>query len=897
MSYPVIIAISITYLAVLFITAYFTQNSKRLNFLFKDNSFIYAMSLVVYCTAWTFFGSVGRAASTGLGFLGVYLGPILLAPTWIFTLKKVIRISKYLRITSIADFVSSRYGKSTTFGILVSILGLIIVIPYISIQLKALEYAVSILHTGNTTLAHNSNVFTSPALWFAISFAIFAIIFGTSKMDPSEKHPGVVNVMALESLIKLFSFLIASLVIIYGVYNGIGDIFNQAYAKLEMSSITILQKDGLDYSTWLMVLLLSAFAFLFLPRQFHIAVVENNSVSHLKNASWITPLYLFLISLFVLPVAIAGKLMFGDSVEPDMYLLTLTMEYKWVGVLVLIGGLAAASGMIIISAISVSIMTSNNIFLPLLLKIEKQYKYFLSDLNTRLLQIRRVIIFLVLILSFGFYKGFSINYSIVSVGLISFAGIAQIAPAVILGLYWKNSTAKGALAGFCIGVLIWGYTLPIANLADLGILNPTIIENGPWGISWLNPTSLLGIKDFQPIVHGSMWSVLMNTITLIVVSLYTKRSALEVVQSDIFINPEKYYKSENPRKSIIVRQANFQEFKAVLISILGSKKLNWLLDGYFKSHGIQTEPEIADSELITYVEAHLAGAIGTSSANIVLNHLVEQQPVRASELISILDETYQVYEYSQLLQSKSDELLKTTEELKNANQQLQKIDQLKNEFISNVTHELRTPITSIRSLSAILQKYDVSDDEKKKFLSIINEESERISALVNQVLDLRKSEITNEIELDEVDLCSLIQTTIYGFDEMKGNRKIIMNCRELRIETDRKLLKQVLINLISNAIKFTSDENGIIEIDVDLNLYVEIQVKDNGIGISKEEQAFVFERFYQVKQENDTKTQGSGLGLAICKTHIENLGGKITMKSQLGQGTTFTIQLNTKIIK
>ena len=897
MSYFEIVCYSTIYLLLLFFIAYLSEKNRKVSQWFKNSAWVYALSLGIYCTAWTFFGSIGRASTTGLGYIGVYLGPTLLAPLWLYFLKKIIRISKYLRITSVADFVSSRYGKSTRLGVLVSLVCVLIVFPYISIQLKALQFCVSLLHegiSGGNNIVVNPHFYLDPAFLFGLAFTLFAIIFGTAKLDPSEKHPGIVNVMAAASIIKLICFILAALVIVYGVFNGLADIFKQASEKLEMRTLAKIGEEGQSYNSWFWILILSSFAFLFLPRQFHMAVVENNSVNHLKRASWVMPLYLFLISLFVIPIALGGKLLLGDSVEADTYLLSipLSQEIPILPMVVFIGGLSAISGMIIVSVISVSIMISNNIFLPLMLKVKKQFKYFLDDLNTRILQLRKVIIVLVMLMSYAFYRGFTINYSLVSVGLITFAGIGQLAPMILLGLYWKYSNEKGAIIGFLAGVLIWAYTLPIANLAELGVIDKSFLEQGLLQISWLRPRALFGVEGMSHIAHGSFWSLFINTFLLVGISLSTRRSSVEIAQSDIFINPGKYYKSTRPKTHVLIREANYGELKKTLTIILGPNKSKNILSNYFNKRNIQKEPESADSELIAYIEKFLAGSIGTASANIVLNHIVNQEPVDNNEILSILDQTFQVYEYSLKLEKKSAELAKKSVELEQANEKLKQLDQLKNEFISNVTHELRTPITSIRSIADMLMRYEVTPEEKEQFLRVIHEESERISSLVNQVLDLRKIKDKPELLIETFDLKDIIEDLILGFENLAEGRSLMIVGDRISIENDKNKLKQVLLNLVSNAIKFTDPKQGEIRISWEkYNEGVQIEIKDNGIGIDIKEKDQIFERFYQASSKKELKTMGSGLGLAIVKSYVEAMGGKIDVKTKKDQGSTFKIIL------
>lgn len=897
MTYNTILIIACAYLLFTFLAAFLTQKWPLLQRLMSENSLVYALSLTVYCSAWTFYGSVGRAATTGLGFIGVYLGPTLLAPMWLFMLKKIIRISNYLRITSIADFISSRYGKSAKLGALVSIVCIFIIIPYISIQLKALEFSFYLLQDGNFakgTSGQGAAFYFDPSIVFVVIFAAFAIVFGTTNLDPSEKHPGLVNVIAFEAIIKLVCFLIGALAIVYFIFNGIGDIFTKAQSKLNLNALSVVGNGSSSYQSWVIISLLSAMAFLFLPRQFHMAVVENNSVRHIKKATWLTPLYLFAISLFVLPIAFAGTILFDASIEPDTYLLSIPLQQGLSGIalVVFIGGLAATSGMIIVSMISLSIMISNNIFLPFLLRIKKQYTYFLSDLNGRLMQLRRVLIVAVMLLSYGFYKFFSINYSIVSIGLISFAGIAQLAPAIFFGMYWKWATEKGAFAGFSVGIILWFFTMPLTNLAELGILDSSLLTEGLFGLSFLKPTALFGLGGMDVVSHGTFWSLTANCFVLITVSLNSKRSPLEISQSDIFLNPEKYYKSENPRAYVFERRADFEELHRVLKAILGEKKVKEVMLQYYGGNVLSNFPIYADSGFINLVESHLSGSIGAASAKILLNHVVDQKPIDPEELISLLDETYHVYEYSQLLEKKSKELSDTTQELKEANKQLKELDDLKNIFISNVTHELRTPITSIRSLAAILGKYDVEEEEKAKFLKIIDDESERVSKLIDQVLDLRRMEAKPSLVKSAFQIDELIRKIVSGFEEVKHQRAINMQLEPLKIYTDREKLQQILINVIANAIKFTDYSAGKIDIKAFASKNkVFVEVADNGIGIDEKHQKKVFERFYQVNSQGENKHKGSGLGLAICKSYANAMGIDLKLKSKIGEGTLISLEI------
>ncbi|MEZ4919059.1 MAG: hypothetical protein R2792_08110 [Saprospiraceae bacterium] len=442
MSPAFIIVISISYVGILFGIAFFTEKRSRTGRSLVNNPYIYSLSLAVYCTAWTFFGSVGKAANSGIDFLPIYLGPSIAAILWWFVLRKMIFISKSQRITSIADFISSRYGKSIFLGAMATVIAIFCVIPYISIQLKAvaISYDILIRPDGHAWSAEQFKAlpFYLDSSWYiAILLAIFTILFGTRNLDPNERHEGLVAAVAFESVLKLVAFFTIGLFVTYGMFNGFGDLFSKALEHPEISKVFSLQTGGIDGWYWFWLTLLSMFAILFLPRQFHIAVVENTNPNFVKKAAWVFPLYLLLINLFVLPIAVGGMLKLGPSANPDMFVLSLPLSegHHVLAFFVALGGFSASTGMVIVAVTALSIMISNNIVMPMLLRSATIQDNNVSNLFQRLLGIRRVSVVMVLILSYGYFKFVSSKYTLVSIGLISFAGVAQFAPVVLGGIF------------------------------------------------------------------------------------------------------------------------------------------------------------------------------------------------------------------------------------------------------------------------------------------------------------------------------------------------------------------------------------------------------------------------------------------------------------------------------
>lgn len=902
MSKVLIISITLIYLALLFGVAYYVDRKGGKQKSWTNSPFIYALSLAVYCTAWTFFGSVGRSASSGAGFLPIYLGPTILAPVWIIVLRKIVVICKKQRITSIADFISSRYGKSTFLGILAVIIAVFGVIPYISIQLKAISSSLDLLMSTDPLLlnAHaHLPFYEDSAFYVTILLALFAILFGTRHLDPNERHAGLIAAVAFESIFKLLAFLAVGLFVVYGLFDGFRDLFAQAVEREDIAQLFTFE-GGIDGTQWFWLTLVSMFAFLLLPRQFHVAVVENDNPGNIQTASWLVPLYLLLINLFVIPIAIAGNLLLQEQgIEPDTYVLNLPLLAGQEGLafLAALGGFSAATSMVIVATVALSIMISNNLLLPLVINAElvDETK---AELPGRLLGIRRVSIICVLLLSYSYFKFVGEGYSLVSIGLISFLAVAQFAPPVIAGLYWKKANRKGAIGGLIIGFLIWAFTLPFPTLIDAGLFSSDILEYGIGGINGLKPQSLLGLDHLDQFSHAAFWSLSLNTLALIGISLYTKTNATEIQQADLFVNIYKYQEQQEDY-SLIQRQASIDDIKMVLARFLGIKKARILLRKFESNRNLDlSRLETAPSELINFTETQLTGALGAASSKLILASIAKTDAISLEEMLTALEQTQEILQYSRALEKKGQELEKLTKELRSANQQLQELDQMKAEFISTVTHELRTPITSIKAFAKILaENPDLPNDRKNEFLNVLVSESERIARLINQVLDLEKIQATDQdLSFEAIDFIQLLEHTATTFSQQiseKGiNYSFVSETKEMTIMGNKDRLTQVLVNLWSNTLKFTDPKEGQIQIELhEKNKTLELIFRNNGKTIPPEKQDTIFDRFTQVQDSNLGKPQGSGLGLYICRHILEQHHGSVNLTAHPEWATSFLVRL------
>ncbi len=525
-----VLGASFAYLLLLFVVAWWADGRAAAGRSVIGNAWVYALSMAVYCTAWTYFGSVGRAASGGVWFLPIYLGPMLAMVLAWSVLRKMIRISRTYRITSIADFVASRYGKSPLLAGLVTLITVVGIVPYIALQLKAIASGYAVLTTELGTPLTRADWWRDGTFYMALALAGFTMVFGTRHLDGTERHEGMVAAVAFESVVKLLAFLAVGVFVTWGLFSGPADIFARAMAVPELKALLALSAPGrpFEYEQWFALTVLSMLSVVFLPRQFQVMVVENVDERHLKRAAWVFPAYLLAINVFVLPIALGGLLYFGrGAVNADTFVLSLPLAagQNMLALAVFVGGLSAATGMVIVEAIAVSTMVCNDLVMPLLLRFSRVARR--GDLTGLLLGIRRAAIVGVLLLGYLYFHLAGEAYALVSIGLISFAAVAQFAPALLGGMYWKGGTREGALAGLLGGFALWAYTLMLPSIAKSGWWATDFVAQGPFGLALLRPEHLLGLTGLDSLTHSLFWSLLANVGLYVGVSLARTPSAHE----------------------------------------------------------------------------------------------------------------------------------------------------------------------------------------------------------------------------------------------------------------------------------------------------------------------------------------------------------------------------------
>ncbi|WP_332034071.1 sodium:proline symporter, partial [Kaistella sp.] len=619
MSSPLLFFLVILYLGLLFFIAFWAEKKKS-NF-WINNPYIYSLSLAVYCSAWTYYGSIGVASNQGLEYLAIYIGPVIIIPAWIYINSKIIRISRVHKISSIADFISLRYGNSRSLGALVAIVCMLAVIPYIGLQIKAISDTFHLItHTD-----YSDNIFLDTATYVVLIIAVFSAYYGTKYVDASEKRLGIISAVAVESFLKLIFFIILGIFVVYGVFNGFDDIYKKASELPDFTQKNTF--NGLEAGfNWFLMCMLSMTAIFLLPRQFHTTIVENRTEKHLKTAIWLFPLYLLLMNIFVFPIAWGGKIIFyGENVNPEFYSILIPQKFgnMLIAGMVFLGGLSASISMIIISSISLSVMLSNNIIIPYgwlnSLKTETEYAN-----NRTIVNIRKFSIFSLIILGFVFYKYLISSATLFSVGLTAFVLIAQLAPAFFGAIFWRRGSYAGAVTGIIAGVLICYFNLILPNYFETTYQNSAVFN-------------FFKLAYLSPVASAFFWSLLVNGGLFMIISSLVAGNYRERNFAELYVDINDYI--QNHENAYIWKgTANISDIRKILTRFLGEKKTRQALKIFNLKYNISDENDSADSRFIKFSENLLSGRIGTASAKILIEGVTKEDKITLPEVLKILEE-------------------------------------------------------------------------------------------------------------------------------------------------------------------------------------------------------------------------------------------------------------------
>lgn len=1001
--------VAVIYVLLLFVVASYGDRRLAGDQNKRSRPNIYAFSLAIYCTTWTFFGSVGLAATSGINFLAIYVGPILVVTFGFPLMRRIIKLSKEERITSVADFLGSRYGKNIKVAAVAAIIAVIGTVPYIALQLKAISGSVdTLLISFDNGFPSGAAPFGDISIFVALALILFAILFGTRHADATEHQHGLMLAIAMESVIKLIAFLCIGAFVTWVMFDGVQDLFSQA---VENSNVRKIIDKGFDVSNFLILTFLSLSVFLLLPRQFHVAVVENNSIKELERARWLFPLYLVAINLFVIPIAVAGTLRFGVAANADDFVLLLPLleEQRVLGLLVFIGGLSAGTAMVIVASVALAIMISNDLALPLILRSRaKRGQYEPENMEGNILNIRRTAIFAVLLMAYVYYKAADNSAALASIGLVSFAAIAQLAPAFFGGLFWRIANARGAIWGMTTGFFVWAYCLLLPTL--LSPENSFVVE-GLFGFTFLKPEALFG-TSLSPIANGVIWSLFFNSIAFVIGSYSREADPQERMQASLFVA---YH-------APVARYTNFEksnvkvsQLAETLARYIGQKRTERSFEAYWKQNNLSPQGNgFVDNDILRYSEQLLASAIGASSSRLVHTLLLKRSDENNKTDLKLLDEASRALQFNRdVLQTAFDQLeqgitvfdgdfrlaswntqfrtilnlparvgqaglplsevareiahhnaldkfdkhgaklserlinlskswqldlpntgevleistnpmpeggivvtwnniterVKAAEALKEANETLEgrvevrtrELEQAKlfadqanaskTRFLAAAGHDILQPLNAARLYSAALMER-VNTKKDNELADNVSKSLGSVEEILGSILAISRLDSANpEINLSSFALQDITKQLEIEFAPIAKSHGLDLKFVHSSkwVKSDRALLRRLLQNLISNALKFT--QSGKVLVGSRLkNGTVSLEVFDTGIGIPEKEKEHIFGEFNRLNNMPN-HVPGLGLGLSIVERISTLLSLNVELNSIVNKGTHFKVCL------
>ena len=1010
----VIVFMAIAYVTLLFAIANAGDKKSLRQSAGNPRPFIYALSLAIYCTSWTFFGSVGIAAERGYEFLAIYAGPVIAFVFGYPLLQRIIRLSKAERITSIADFLASRYGKNFSVASTATVIAIIGSIPYIALQLKSISGSVQLMVSHYSPGGGGESAFFGDiSLIVAVLLAAFAVLFGTRHADATEHQDGLVLAVAVESVVKLAAFLAVGIGVTFFLFGGVGEFAEAIVANEKVQAARNYQT---SLATWLVLTALSGIAILMLPRQFYVSIVENRSDKELRTARWLFPAYLIAINLFVVPIAFAGLSFVGEGASADLYVLAVPLARgnEALALFAFIGGLSAATAMVIVECVALAIMVSNDLVIPLFIRrLLRPDVGENEDWSRIILTIRRGAIFVILLAAFLYYRETSGSTRLASIGLLSFAAIAQFAPAFFGGLFWRGANARGAVFGMIAGISVWAYALLLPTLAPV---DAAIFTEGLFGISALRPQSLFGI-DALPLNHGVFVSLFINTMVFVFMSLTRAASHTERIQAAVFVPREAAPIPPMKRSRVTV---TVDELKDTVARYLGADKAEHAFQRFELTEGRKFRPgDLTSDALARFAEQLLASAVGSSSARLILSLLFQKDGRNSKATIRLLDDASVALQQNRgLLQTALDqieqgitvldpedrlscwnrqfclmfdvpgdlcqvgvplarilallanrhdipplsegavlkrlremgepirldlsrgqktleirsnpmpdggmvvtwaditmqvesdlalkranetleqrvidrtaELLRVNEELIQAQILAEEANLGKTRFLAAAGHDILQPLNAARlycsSLAGKMDGGPVAESVEK-----IESSLDSVEMILGEVLDISSLDTGGLKPVPSTfRLGGLFRQIATDFHPQAAEKKLKFKVvpTSISVETDRNLLRRLVQNLVSNAIKYTRRGSVLVGVRRRGDL-VEIQVADSGIGMPADKLNAVFGEFTRL-DEGAREAPGLGLGLSIVDRIARVLRLEIRIWSLQGKGTVFSVIL------
>jgi Na+/proline symporter/signal transduction histidine kinase len=957
----------------------------------RASMMIYPLSLAIYCTSWTFFGSVGFATRTSVDFLAIYVGPILMIGLCTPLLRRVIQLAKSQNITSIADFIAARYGKSQAVAATVAMIAIIGSVPYIALQLKAVASSLE-------TILSEDKLFSSIPIIGDIALVVMLAV-------------------ATESIVKLVAFLAAGAFVTFWMFTPVELIERAMKTPEAVRAISYVPSIG----NFLTMTLLSFCAIMLLPRQFHVSVVENSSPEEVRRARWLFPLYLVAINLFVIPIAIAGLVTFPfGAVDSDMYVLALPIEGNstLLSIAVFVGGLSAATAMVIVECVALSIMVSNDIVLPMVLQGSPIARDGSKDFSYFLLRIRRFAIFAIMLMAYFYYRALG-NTQLAAIGLLSFAALAQLAPAFFGGLLWRHGTARGAMAGMLIGIAVWLYTLFLPSFLEGNPAGLLLLQQGPFGIMALRPQALLG-TELPPLMHGVFWSLSLNILTYVFMSIARQPSSIERLQSDLFVPNTLAPIAPTFRRWRTT--VTVQDIQSTVAQYLGPERAAQAFENFAAGHPGHLDPAApADFELLQYTERLIASSIGAASSRLVMSLLLRKRTVSAKAALKLLDDAHAALHFNrEILQTalnhvrqgiavfdadlqlicsnrqfgeilalpphlvqlgiplqeilefmgavsasgagdpdallqrrleayttegepylerlpdrhmvievrsnrmpgggfvvtfsdvtpsfeaaealeranatlekrvrdRTEELTRLNSELARAKSTAEDANISKTRFLAAASHDILQPLNAARLyVTSLVERQNGGEDSR--LVENIDDSLEAIEEILGALLDISRLDAgamtTSITSFKMADLMRSLEIEFAPIARAKGLELTFVPC-SLPVQSDRALLRRLLQNFISNAIKYTPRGRVLVGCRRH-GQSLQIAVYDTGVGIPVAKRGEIFKEFHRLEQ-GARIARGLGLGLSIVERLARVLNHGIAIDANAGGGSVFSV--------
>ena len=980
----------------------------------RASALIYPLSLAIYCTSWTFFGSVGFATRTSVDFLAIYIGPILMIALCTPLLRRVIHLAKSQKITSIADFIAARYGKSQAVAATVALIAIIGSVPYIALQLKAVASSLETILSEDEAFS-SIPIIGDIALISTLAMAAFAVLFGTRQTDATEHQHGLMLAVATESIVKLVAFIAAGAFVTFWMFTPIELVERAMKTPEAVRAIHYAPSIG----NFLTMVLLSFCAIMLLPRQFHVSVVESSSDAEVGRARWLFPLYLVAINLFVIPIALAGLVTFPfGAVDSDMYVLALPIEGNapLLSIGVFVGGLSAATAMVIVECVALSVMVSNDIVMPLVLQRGRESRAGQKDFGGFLLGVRRIAIFAIMAMAYLYYRALG-NAQLVAIGLLSFAAIAQLAPAFFGGLFWQRATARGAMGGMLVGFAVWTYTLFLPSFLDGSTAGLQLLQHGPFGIDALRPQALFG-ADLAPLMHGVLWSLSLNLVAYIVLSLARQPSSIERLQADLFVPT-----ALTPMTPAFRRwrtTVTVQDIQSTVAQYLGPDRARHSFEAFAVTHNTRLDPAApADFELLQHAEHLIASSIGAASSRLVMSLLLRKRTVSAKAALKLLDDSHAALHFNrEILQTalnhvrqgiavfdadlqlicsnrqfgeilglpphlfqfgiplreilefmaaigppgfgdslmekrlaayttegepylerlpdrhmvievrsnrmpggglvitfsdvtpsfeaaealersnatlekrvrdRTEELTRLNSELALAKSRAEDASISKTRFLAAASHDILQPLNAARLyVTSLVERQTGGEDSR--LVENIDDSLEAIEDILGALLDISRLDagaMTTSISGFKIgDLMRSLEIEFAPIARAKGLKLTFVPC-SLPVESDRLLLRRLLQNLISNAIKYTPRGRVLVGCRRH-GQSLQIGIYDTGVGIPVLKRGEIFKEFHRLEQ-GARIARGLGLGLSIVERLARVLDHGIALDANISGGSFFSV--------